>query len=196
MQPPQLGGSLPMSTARPLLASHQASMIRHANAKASSQRDYLPPFFGLPTSSARRDEVGLQACSPSTPAAESSCECLRTTSKMSRQLSASSPASTRASGGARVLVRGEEVEEEIMTAVSCVFIRIGTAQRNYVCAPGGSHLKDTWPACNLLEVVPCSHARLVCQVVVPASPVFRQKRYNIESSFKCVSLYLQLTRTQ
>uniref|UniRef100_A0A453DXD8 Uncharacterized protein n=1 Tax=Aegilops tauschii subsp. strangulata TaxID=200361 RepID=A0A453DXD8_AEGTS len=59
-----------------LLASHQASMIRHADAKASSQRDYLPPFFGLPTSSARRDEVGLQACSPSTPAAESSCECL------------------------------------------------------------------------------------------------------------------------
>ncbi|XBH78282.1 hypothetical protein VPH35_104585 [Triticum aestivum] len=75
-KPPQLGGSLPMSTAHPLLASHQASMIRHTDAKASSQRDYLPPFFGPPTSSARRDEVGLRACSPSTPAAESSCECL------------------------------------------------------------------------------------------------------------------------
>ena len=41
----------------------------------------------------------------------------RTASKMSRKLSASSPVSTRASGGARVLVRGEEVEEDIMTAV-------------------------------------------------------------------------------
>ncbi|XP_044402974.1 probable magnesium transporter NIPA2 isoform X5 [Triticum aestivum] len=55
---------------------NKASMIRHTDAKASSQRDYLPPFFGPPTSSARRDEVGLRACSPSTPAAESSCECL------------------------------------------------------------------------------------------------------------------------
>ena len=66
------------------------------------------------------------------------------------------------------------MEEEIMT-VWCVFMRKGSAQRNYVGAPGGSHLKDTWHACNLLEVVPCSHARLDCRVVVPASPVFRQK---------------------
>ena len=71
-------------------------------------------------------------------------------------------------------VRGGEVEEEIVTAVSCVFIRKGTAQRNYAGAPGGSHLRDTWQACNTLEVVPCSHARLDYQVVVPASPGVRQ----------------------
>ena len=76
-------------------------------------------------------------------------------------------------------VRGGEVEEEIVTAVSCVFIRKGTRQRHYAGAPGGSHLKDTWHACNLLEVVPCSHACLDSLVVVPASPVFRQKGYGI-----------------
>ena len=81
-----------------------------------------------------------------------------------------------------------------MTAVSCAFIRKGTAQRNYAGAPGGSHLKDMWRACNLLEVVPRSHARLDCRVVVPDSPVFRQKRYSVKSRFICVSLCLQLTR--
>ena len=40
---------------------------------------------------------------------------VKTASERSRQLSASSPASSRASGGARVRAR---VEEEIMTAVS------------------------------------------------------------------------------
>ena len=51
---------------------------------------------------------------------------VRTTSVRSRQLSASSPASSRASGGARVRAR---VEEEIMTAVRCVFIGTGAALR-------------------------------------------------------------------
>ena len=72
----------------------------------------------------------------------------------------------------------------------CVLIRKGTAQRNYAGAPGGSHLKDTWPACNLLEVVPCSHTRLDCRVVVPASPVFRKKGYSIKTDLNvclCVS---------
>ena len=91
----------------------------------------------------------------------------------SRQLSASSPASSRASGGARVC-RGREVEEGFLTAMRCVFIRKGTAQRNYAGAPGGSHVRDTWRTCNTLEVLPCSHARLDCRVVVPASPGFRQ----------------------
>ena len=98
---------------------------------------------------------------------------MRTASKKSRELSASSHALSRASGDARVSVRGEEVEVEIMTAVRCVFIATGTAQCYYAGAPGGSHLKDMWHACNLLEVVPCSHACLDCRVVVPASPVFR-----------------------
>ena len=87
-----------------------------------------------------------------------------------RQLSASSPASSRASGGARVRAR---VEERIMTVVRRVFIGTGTAQCYYTGAPGDSHLKDTWPSCNISEVVPRSHARLDCRVVVPTSPGFR-----------------------
>ena len=47
-----------------------------------------------------------------------------TTSVRSQQLSALLPASSRASGGARVCAR---VEEEIMTGVSRVFIGTGTA---------------------------------------------------------------------
>ena len=47
-----------------------------------------------------------------------------TASVRSRQLSASSPSSSRASGGARVCAR---VEEGIMTVVRRVFIGIGTA---------------------------------------------------------------------
>ena len=74
----------------------------------------------------------------------------------SRQLRASSPASSRASGGARVRAR---VEEEIMTAVRCVFIGTGAALRYYTGAPGDSNMKDTWLSCNTSEVVPRSHAR-------------------------------------
>ena len=81
------------------------------------------------------------------------------------------PASSRASGGARVCAR---VEEEIMTGVRCVFIETGTTQHYYAGAPSGSHLRDMWRTCNTLEVVPCSHARLDCRVVVPASPGFKQ----------------------
>ena len=87
-----------------------------------------------------------------------------------RQLSASSPTSSRASSGARVCAR---VEEGIMTVVRHVFIGIGTAQCYYIGAPGDTHLKDTWLSCNTSEVIPCSHARLDCRVVVPTSPGFR-----------------------
>ena len=95
---------------------------------------------------------------------------VKTTSERSRQLSASSLASSRASGGARVRAR---VEEEIMTVVRRVFIGTGTTQCYYTGAPGASHLKDTWPSCNISEVVPRSHARLDCRVVVPTSSGFR-----------------------
>ena len=95
---------------------------------------------------------------------------VRRASVRSRQLSASSPASPSASGGARVCAR---VEERIMTMVRRVFIGIGTAQCYYTGAPGDSHLKDTWPSCNISEVVPRSHARLDCRVVIPTSPSFR-----------------------
>ena len=85
---------------------------------------------------------------------------VKTASERLRQLSASSPASSRASGGARVRAR---VEERIMTVVRRVFIGTGAAQCYYTGAPGDSHLRDTWQTCNTLEVVPCSHARLDCR---------------------------------
>ena len=70
---------------------------------------------------------------------------VRTVSVRSRQLSALSPASSRASSGARVCAR---VEERIMTMVRRVFIGTGTTQCYYTGAPGDSHLKDTWRSCN------------------------------------------------
>ena len=70
---------------------------------------------------------------------------VKTASERLRQRSASSPASSRASGGARVRAR---VEEEIMTAVRHVFIGTGAAQCYYTGAPGDSHLKDMWQSCN------------------------------------------------
>ena len=85
--------------------------------------------------------------------------CVTTASVRSRQLSASSPASSRASGGARVCAR---VEERIMTVVRRVFIETGTAQFYYTGAPGDSHLRNTWPSCSMLEVVPRrTHAWIV-----------------------------------
>ena len=75
------------------------------------------------------------------------------------QRSASSPASSRASGGARVRAR---VEEEIMTAVKCVFIGTWAALRYYTGAPGDSHLRNTWPSCSILGFVPRpTHAWIV-----------------------------------
>ena len=76
---------------------------------------------------------------------------VKTASEKLRQLSASSPASSRASGGARVRAR---VEERIMTMVRHVFIGTGTAQCYYTGAPGDSHLRNTWPSCSISEVVP------------------------------------------
>ena len=84
---------------------------------------------------------------------------VKTASERLRQRSASSPASSRASGGARVRAR---VEEEIMTVVRRVFIGTGAAQCYYTGAPGDSHLRNTWPSCSMSEVVPCpTHAWIV-----------------------------------
>ena len=74
---------------------------------------------------------------------------MKTASVRSRQRSALSSASSRASGGARVRARAEE---RIMTKVRRVFIGTGMAQCYYTGAPGGSHLKDMWRSCNTLEV--------------------------------------------
>ena len=84
---------------------------------------------------------------------------VKTTSQRLRQRSASSPVSSRASGGARVRAR---VEEEIMTVVRHVFIGTGAAQCYYTGAPGNSHLRNTWPSCSISEVVPRpTHAWIV-----------------------------------
>ena len=55
------------------------------------------------------------------------------------------------------------MEEGFLDRRGHVFISRCAAQRNYAGAPGGSHLKGTWQACNSLEVVPCSHACLDCR---------------------------------
>ena len=84
---------------------------------------------------------------------------VQTASERLRQLSASSPASSRASGGARVCAR---VEERIMTVVRRVFIGTGVAQCYYTGAPGDSHLRNTWPSCRILGFVPRpTHAWIV-----------------------------------
>ena len=71
---------------------------------------------------------------------------VKTASERLQQRRTSSPESSRASGGARFRAR---VEEEIMTAVRCVFIGTGAALRYYTGAPGDSHLRNTWPSCNI-----------------------------------------------
>ena len=76
---------------------------------------------------------------------------VKTASERLRQQSASSPASSRASGGTRVRAR---VEEEIMTVVWRVFIGTWAAQCYYTGAPGDSHLRNTWPSCSISVVVP------------------------------------------
>ena len=76
---------------------------------------------------------------------------MKTALERSRQRSASSPASSRASSGARVRAREEE---EIMTAMKCVFIGTGAALRYYTGAPGDSHLRNTWLLCRILGFVP------------------------------------------
>ena len=84
---------------------------------------------------------------------------VKTASERLRQRSTSLPVSSRASGGARVRAG---VEEEIMTAVKCVFIGTGAALCYYTGAPGDSHLRNTWPLCGILGFVPRpTHALIV-----------------------------------
>ena len=116
----------------------------------SDQKDYKKRFY-LPHEELL-DGVGEEAeqfdlpC-PNLATAEKTMSAagVMTTSVRSRQLCALSPASSRASGGARVCAR---VKEDMMTGVRRVFIGTGTTQCYYTGAPGGSHLKDTWRSCN------------------------------------------------
>ena len=84
---------------------------------------------------------------------------VKTASERLRQRSASSPASSRASGGARVRARVEEGDND---RGKCEFIGSGAALCYYIGAPGDSHLRNTWPSCSILGVVPRpTHAWIV-----------------------------------
>ena len=76
---------------------------------------------------------------------------VKTASERLRQRSASSPASSRASGGARVCARVEEGDND---RGKCEFIGAGAALRYYSGAPGDSHLSSMWPSCGILGAVP------------------------------------------
>ena len=72
------------------------------------------------------------------------------------------------------------MEEGFLDRRGHIFIRRCVAQCNYAGAPVCSHPWDTWQACNIPRVVPRSHARQVCRMVVPASPDIDNK----DESFK------------
>ena len=76
---------------------------------------------------------------------------VRTALERLRQRSASSPASSSASGGARVLARVEEGDND---CGKCEFIGSGAALCYYTGAPGGSHLRNAWPVSGCLGFVP------------------------------------------
>ena len=84
---------------------------------------------------------------------------MKTASERLRQRSASSPASSSASGGARVLARVEEGDND---RGKCEFIGSGAALCYYTGAPGDSHLRNMWPLCGILGFVPRpTHACIV-----------------------------------
>ena len=83
---------------------------------------------------------------------------VKTASERLRQRSASSPTSSRASGGARVHARVEEGDND---RGKCEFIGTGAALC-YTGAPGDSHLRNAWPVCGSFGFVPRStHAWIV-----------------------------------
>ena len=84
---------------------------------------------------------------------------VRMASERLRQRSASSPASSRASGGARVRARVEEGDND---RSKCEFIGTGAALCCYTGAPGDSHLRNAWPVCGIWGFVPRpTHAWIV-----------------------------------
>ena len=80
------------------------------------------------------------------------------------------------------------MEEGFLDHRGHVFISRCAAQRNYAGAPVYSHPWDTWQACNILRVVPRSHAHQVCRMVVPASPDFNNKDKSFKTDLMFVSL--------
>ena len=80
------------------------------------------------------------------------------------------------------------MEEGFLDRRGHVFISRCAALCNYVGAPVCSHPWDTWQACNILRVVPRSHARQACRRVVPASPDFNNKGKSFKTNLMFVSL--------
>ena len=80
------------------------------------------------------------------------------------------------------------MEEGFLYRRGHIFISRCAAQRNYAGAPVCSHPWDTWQACNILRVVPRSHARQACRRVVPASPDFNNKDKSFKTDLMFVSL--------
>ena len=80
------------------------------------------------------------------------------------------------------------MEEGFLDRRGHVFISRCAAQRNYAGAPVCSHPWDTWKACNILRVVPRSHARQACRRVVPTSPDFNNKDKSFKTNLMFVSL--------
>ena len=80
------------------------------------------------------------------------------------------------------------MEEGFLDRRGHIFISRCATERNYVGAPVCSHPWDTWQACNILRVVPRSHARQVCRMVVPASPDFNNKDESFKTNLMFVSV--------
>ena len=80
------------------------------------------------------------------------------------------------------------MEEGFLYRRGHVFIRKCAAQRNYAGAPGGSQLRGTWQACNILRVIPRSHARQACRMVVPASSDLENKDESFKTDLMFVSV--------
>ena len=80
------------------------------------------------------------------------------------------------------------MEEGFLDHRGHVFISRCAAQHNYAGAPVCSHPWDTWQACNILRVVPRSHTRQACRMVVPASPDLEIKDESFKTDLMFVSV--------
>ena len=105
----------------------------------------------MPSSSVLRALTWRQKTPMATAERTMSAVGMRTTLERLRQRSASSPTSSSASDGARVLARVEEGDND---RGKCEFIGSGAALCYYTGAPGDSHLRNTWPLCGILGFGP------------------------------------------
>ena len=113
----------------------------------------------MPSSSVLRALTWRRKTPTATAERTMSAISMKTASERLRQRSASSSASSRDSGGARVRARVEEGDND---RGKCEFIGTGAALCYYTGAPGDSHLRNTWPVCRILGFVPRpTHAWIV-----------------------------------